>query len=124
MLPDVQMLPLQMQGHEEKGRLRQLPVGTDLLPGQPSRDSVRKGPVMAKQSEGQKQIVERVMREYKHGELKIRGKKVTSMRQAIAIGLREAGASKYDSAEENRRNYRRTRQKEHGRTEKGQKKRA
>jgi hypothetical protein len=35
------------------------------------------------------------MHEFKHGELKIsRGRKVRNPKQAIAIGLREAGASK------------------------------
>src|SRR5215470_16312555 len=43
--------------------------------------------------------------------------RVKSRRQAVAIALREAGASKYDSARGNRRNLRRTERKEaRGRT--------
>ncbi len=59
---------------------------------------------MAKQSEAQKETVERVMHEFKHGELETgTGRKVTSRRQAIAIGLSEAGASDQQSPEENKR---------------------
>ena len=69
----------------------------------------------------QKRITGRVMHEFKHGELKSgrggRAGKVKNRRQAIAIALQEAGASKYDSAKRNRRNLRRTEQKEaRGRT--------
>jgi len=40
------------------------------------------------------------MHEFKHGELETgRGKKVKNPKQAIAIGLREAGASKYEGKE-------------------------
>jgi hypothetical protein len=47
------------------------------------------------QSNAQKETAERVMHEFKHGELKTsRGKKVKNPKQAIAIGLHEAGASK------------------------------
>lgn len=71
---------------------------------------------MAKQSRGQKKTMERVMHEFKHGELKSgpqgHGGKVRSRRQAIAIALNEAGASKYESKAENERSYRRTKQKE------------
>lgn len=53
------------------------------------------------------------MHEFKHGELKSgrsgKGGKVKNRRQAIAIALEEAGASKYQS---NRRNLRRTESKE------------
>ena len=46
------------------------------------------------QSKAQKETVGRVMHEFKHGELKTsRGKKVKNPKQAIAIGLHEAGAS-------------------------------
>jgi hypothetical protein len=78
---------------------------------------------MAKQSGRQKEIVERVMHEFKHGELETgTGKKVKNPRQAIAIGLHEAGASKYESKEENRRNLEHTKEKERkGRTAKQQK---
>jgi Family of unknown function (DUF6496) len=71
---------------------------------------------MAKQSRPQKKTMERVMHEYKHGELKSgprgRGGKVKNRRQAIAIALHEAGASKYESRKENERNLRRTKRKE------------
>ena len=53
------------------------------------------------------------MHEFKHGELRSgRGGKVKSRRQAVAIALSEAGASKYDSEKENRRNLRRSEAKE------------
>jgi hypothetical protein len=53
------------------------------------------------------------MHEFKHGELKTAGsRKVKNPKQAIAIGLREAGASKYESKEQNRENLRRTTQRE------------
>ena len=68
---------------------------------------------MAKQNKAQKDTVERVMHEFKHGELKMRGgRKVKNPRQAIAIGLREAGASKYESNKDNARSLRRTKRKE------------
>ena len=64
----------------------------------------------------QRKILGRVMHEYEHGELKSgpggRAGKVKSRRQAIAIALEEAGASKYESAKENRRNLARTERKE------------
>ena len=61
------------------------------------------------QSKAQKETISRVMHEFKHGELETsRGRKVRNPRQAIAIGLREAGASKYESKEKNRENLRRT----------------
>jgi hypothetical protein len=68
---------------------------------------------MAKESPRQRRITGRVMHEFKHGELKSsRGGKVKSRRQAIAIALEEAGASKYESGRRNRRNLRRTERKE------------
>jgi len=78
---------------------------------------------MPKQSTGQKKTVERVMHEYKHGELKSgSGKNVKSRKQAIAIGLKEAGASKYESKSKNKRNLSHTKQKERrGQTAKQQK---
>jgi len=74
-----------------------------------------------RESEPQKETVERVMHEFKHGELKTsRGKKVKNPKQAIAIGLHEAGASKYESKEKNRQNLNRTKARERrGATEKG-----
>jgi hypothetical protein len=72
------------------------------------------------QSEEQKKTVRRVMHEFKHGELETsRGKKVKNPKQAIAIGLHEAGASKYESKEKNRQNLKRTKARERrGATEK------
>jgi hypothetical protein len=74
---------------------------------------------MAKQSRPQKETVGRVMHEYKHGELKsARGRrKVKNPKQAIAIALREAGASKYQSPQEKKRSLRKAKAKERtGRT--------
>ena len=71
---------------------------------------------MAKQSPGQRRTVGRVMHEYKHGELKSgsggKGGKVKNPRQAVAIALKEAGASKYESKSENKRNLARSKRKE------------
>src|SRR5438128_3194529 len=74
-----------------------------------------------KTSPTQRKTTGRVMHEFKHGELKSgphgRGGAVRSRRQAIAIALEEAGASKYESTAENRRHLARTKQKEaHGET--------
>jgi hypothetical protein len=56
------------------------------------------------------------MHEFAHGELKSgpggKGGKVKSRRQAIAIALKEAGASKYESKSENKGNLARTKRKE------------
>ena len=72
------------------------------------------------QSKAQKETVSRVMHEFKHGELETgSGQKVKNPKQAIAIGLREAGASKYESKEKNRENLKRTKTRERrGATEK------
>ena len=65
------------------------------------------------QSKAQKETINRVMHEFKHAELETsRGRKVRNPRQAIAIGLREAGASKYESKEKNPENLRRTKARE------------
>jgi Family of unknown function (DUF6496) len=74
----------------------------------------------AHQSKAQKETVSRVMHEFKHGELETSsGKSVKNPKQAIAIGLHEAGASKYESKEKNRENLRRTKARERrGATEK------
>ena len=65
---------------------------------------------MAKQSSRQRRTVGRVMHEWKHGELKgSRGGKVKSRRQAVAIGLSEAGASNRQSPRRNRRQRARSR---------------
>lgn len=68
---------------------------------------------MAEQSKAQKDTVERVMHEYAHGELTTgTGKKVTSHRQAVAIGLSEAGASNQEDGAENANRLKETRAKE------------
>lgn len=71
---------------------------------------------MAKESPRQRKITGRVMHEFAHGELKSgragKGGKVKSRRQAVAIALKEAGASQYESKGENRRNLRKTEHKE------------
>ncbi len=63
---------------------------------------------MAKTTPRQRKTTGRVMHEFKHGELKSgragKGGKVKSRRQAIAIALKEAGASKYESSAENAKN--------------------
>src|ERR1700746_1335772 len=68
------------------------------------------------ESSRQKRITGRVMHEFKHGELKSgpggKAGKVKSRKQAIAIALKEAGASKYESRSENRKNLARTKRKE------------
>jgi hypothetical protein len=67
---------------------------------------------MPRQSGRQKEIVGRVMHEYKHGELETRGRKVRNPRQAVAIGLSEAGASRKKNPAQNTRSRRRTEDKE------------
>jgi hypothetical protein len=71
---------------------------------------------MAKTSMSQRKTMGRVMHEYAHGELKSgrsgKAGKVKSRRQAIAIALKEAGASKYESKKENKQNLRKTKRKE------------
>jgi hypothetical protein len=70
------------------------------------------------QSKAQKDTIGRVMHEFKHGELRRgRGGKVKNPKQAIAIALNEAGASKSQSKEQNLKNLQRTKTKERaGRT--------
>ena len=68
---------------------------------------------MPKASPRQRKSIGRVMHEFKHDELKSgRGGKVKSRRQAVAIALNEAGASKYESKKENRKNLAKTKRKE------------
>ena len=71
---------------------------------------------MAKATPRQRRIEGRVMHEFKHGELRSgpagKGGKVKNRRQAIAIALSEAGASKYQSKSENQRRERKTERKE------------
>jgi hypothetical protein len=56
------------------------------------------------------------MHEFEHGELRSgregKGGKVKSRRQAIAIALNEAGASKYESPKENRKEFAKSKRKE------------
>ncbi len=66
----------------------------------------------ARQSKAQKDTVGRVMHEYKHGELESRGNKVKNPKQAVAIALREAGASKYQSKSRNKASLKRSKAKE------------
>ena len=71
---------------------------------------------MAKETMAQRKTAGRVMHEFKHGELKSgrggKGGKVKSRKQAIAIALKEAGESKYESPKKNRRNLARSKRKE------------
>lgn len=75
---------------------------------------------MTGQSKAQKETVRRVMHEFKHGELRIRGTgpKVENPKQAIAIALHEAGASNQEGPAKNKENLKRTKARERkGRTE-------
>lgn len=70
---------------------------------------------MAKQSDAQKGTVDRIMHEFKHGELRTaggKGPKVENPKQAIAIALHEAGATNQESPARNRANLARTKGKE------------
>ncbi len=71
---------------------------------------------MAKTSMSQRKTMGRVMHEYTHGELKSgrsgKAGKVKSRRQAIAIALKEAGASRYESRKENKQNLSKSKEKE------------
>jgi uncharacterized protein YecE (DUF72 family) len=65
----------------------------------------RGGEKMAKESKAQERTIEPVMHEAKEGELTTgSGKKVKSRKQAVAIALREAGASIQDTPAKNQRN--------------------
>jgi Family of unknown function (DUF6496) len=70
----------------------------------------------AKNVTRQRKTTGRVMHEFAHGELKRgpggKGGKAKNRRQAIAIALKEAGASKYESKGENKRNLAKTKRKE------------
>ena len=77
-----------------------------------------------RQSKGQSATTERVMHEYKKGELESgrSGQKVKSRKQAIAIALSESGSSNRNSPKKNRANLRRTKSKERrGRTAEAEK---
>ncbi len=69
---------------------------------------------MAKKSEAQNETIARVMHEFKQGELTIgaNGPPVGNAKQAIAVALREAGASNRVSAKKNRAALRETKRKE------------
>lgn len=68
---------------------------------------------MAKQSRPQKETMERVMHEWKHGELRdTAGDKVTDRKQAVAIGLSEAGSSNRQTSAQNRRRLAQSKRKE------------
>jgi hypothetical protein len=71
---------------------------------------------MARTTPRQRKTTGRVMHEFKHGELKSgrsgKGGKVKSRSQAIAIALKEAGASKYESSKTNAKNLRKSERKE------------
>jgi Family of unknown function (DUF6496) len=77
---------------------------------------IRTEVAMPKSSPRQRKTMGRVMHEFKHGELKSgpggRAGKVKSRRQAVAIALKEAGASKYESEGENKRNLAKSKRKE------------
>jgi hypothetical protein len=70
---------------------------------------------MPSQSKEQRGTMERVMHEYKEGELRTgrgKGPKVKSRKQAIAIGLHESGATNQESAAKNKANLARSKSKE------------
>jgi hypothetical protein len=71
---------------------------------------------MAQTSPHQRKTTGRIMHEFAHGELRSgpggEGGKVKSRPQAIAIALKEAGASKHESPADNRRNLAKTEGKE------------
>jgi hypothetical protein len=78
------------------------------------------------QAKSQKATTERVMHEYKKGELKSgrggAGGKVKSRKQAIAIALNESGSSNRNSPKKNRSNLSKTKAKERsGRTAEAEK---
>jgi hypothetical protein len=70
---------------------------------------------MPSQSKAQRGTMERVMHEYKEGELRTgrgKGPKVKSRKQAVAIGLQESGATNRESPAKNKANLQRTKSKE------------
>jgi Family of unknown function (DUF6496) len=65
------------------------------------------------QSKAQQETIGRVMHEFKHGELETSGgRTVENPKQAIAIALHEAGASRDESPADNRQNLARTKRRE------------
>ena len=70
---------------------------------------------MPSQSKDQRGTVERVMHEFKEGELKTgrgKGPAVKSRKQAIAIALHESGSTNQESPQKNQQNLSRTKAKE------------
>lgn len=68
---------------------------------------------MPRQSKPQRDTVRRVMHEWKEGDLETsRGTPVRSQKQAVAIALHEAGASRDESPQRNRRNLAHTKARE------------
>ena len=68
---------------------------------------------MAKQTPKQKKIVERVMHEFKTGDLEQRdGEPVKDRKQAIAIALSESGSTNRKSPAQNRKALRTTEKRE------------
>lgn len=68
---------------------------------------------MAKQSKARQETVERVMHEFKQQKLRANGgRTVRNPKQAIAIALREAGASRDESAKTNAENLDRSKRRE------------
>lgn len=70
---------------------------------------------MPSQSKGQRGTVERVMHEFKEGELRTgrgKGPKVKNRKQAIAIALHESGSTNQETSKKNRQNLSRTKAKE------------
>jgi hypothetical protein len=69
-----------------------------------------------KTTPAQNKTIGRVMHEFKHGELESgpggKAGKVKKRKQAIAIALSEAGASKYETPAKNKRALARTKRKE------------
>ena len=67
-----------------------------------------------RESEPQKETVERVMHEFEHGELRsgTSGQRVKNRKQAVAIALSEAGASNQQTPKENEAHLRHTKAKE------------
>jgi hypothetical protein len=69
---------------------------------------------MPRETEPQKETVERVMHEFKRGELRsgTDGPKVKSRKQAVAIALSEAGESNQQTPKENKEHLHHTKLKE------------
>jgi hypothetical protein len=74
----------------------------------------RRWQMSPRESGPQKETVERVMHDFKHGELRsgTNGQKVKNRRQAVAIALSEAGASNQQTPKENEEHFRHTKAKE------------